>query len=307
MTDKPDISVVVPVHNGERTLKDLLQRTRAAISAMSLTYEIIFVDDGSVDGSWRIICESKADFPQQVRAFKLAKNSGQQAATLCGLQHARGEWVITIDDDLQSLPEEIPKLWHAAQSRGSDIVYGIYASPRRGWVHRVGRSIFHLLLRRVAPMVPAGSSFRLVRGELLQSLNGELGTWVFVDPALAWLTSDIATVAVSHDERRDGRSGYSFLQLVHLALTVLVIHSTLPLQMMIWCGLISAAGAFCIGAYYLVLKLTSAVEVGFSAIIVTMTFAFGVILMSLGVLGIYISRIYTMETRQPSFRVKLEL
>lgn len=307
MKNKPDISVVVPVLNGESTLKDLFVRTRAVISEMRLDFEMIFVDDGSVDDSWRIIGELKADCAECVRGVKLAKNSGQQAATICGLQRARGDWVLTLDDDLQSPPEEIPKLWNVGQSQQSDVVYGVYPVPRQRLLHNLGSRIFRLLAREVAPQVPAGSSFRLIRAKVLESLDHRLGTWVFVDPALAWLTSDIATVTVRHEERRDGKSGYSLGKLIQLAVTVLVIHSTLPLQMMIWCGLFSALGSFCIGIYYLALRLTSNVAVGFSALIVTMTFAFGVILLSLGILGIYVSRIYVMGTGQPGFRVKTEI
>jgi glycosyltransferase involved in cell wall biosynthesis len=305
--NKPEITVVVPVLNGQSTLRDLFVRTRAVMSAMRLEFEIIFVDDGSVDDSWRIIGELKSDCAECVRGFKLAQNSGQQAATMCGLQRARGDWVVTLDDDLQSPPEEIPKLWDVAQSQRSDVVYGVYPVPRRYLLRNFGSRIFRLLVREVAPRVPAGSSFRLIRAEVLEALDHRLGTWAFVDPALACLTSEIAMVTVRHEERGDGKSGYSMGKLIQLAVTVLAIHSTLPLQLMIWCGLFSAIGSFCIGIYYLVLRLTSSVAVGFSALIVTMTFAFGVILLSLGILGIYVSRIYVMGTGQPGFRVKTEI
>jgi polyisoprenyl-phosphate glycosyltransferase len=301
-----DISVVVPVLNGGKTLRDLFVRTRAVVSEMSLQFEVVFVDDGSVDDSWRIIRELKADSGECVRGIKLAKNSGQQAATICGLQRARGDWLLTLDDDLQSPPEEIPKLWTAAQ-QGCDVVYGVCPAPRHYLLRNFGSRIFHMLVSRAAPGVPMGSSFRLIRANLIESLDSRFATWVFVDPALAGLTCDITTVTVRHEERRDGKSGYSIAKLIHLAITVLVIHSTLPLQLLIWCGFLSALGSFSLGIYYLVLRLTANVAVGFSALIVTMTFAFGVILLSLGILGIYISRIYVMGTGQPGFRVKAEI
>jgi polyisoprenyl-phosphate glycosyltransferase len=307
MKSKPDITVVVPVFNGEGRLKDLFFRTRSVISAMNLDFEIVFVDDGSSDNSWKIISELKAEAPDCVRGFRLTRNSGQQAATVCGLQHARGSWVLTLDDDLQSMPEEIPKLWEKANTHQIDVVYGVYPVPKHRFLHNLGSRIFRVLLRKVAPNVPAGSSFRLIKGEILQSFPQRQGPWVFVDPALAWFTSDIATVNVQHEPRKDGMSGYSFFKLLGMAVTVLVIYSTLPLQMMIWFGLLSALVSFCLGCYYLILKVTASVAVGFSALIVTMTFAFGVILLSLGILGIYISRIYTMGTGQPGFTIKTEI
>lgn len=307
MKSEPDISVVVPVFNGEATLKALFLRTSAVLSEMNLAFEMIFVDDGSSDDSWRVIRELKADAAGRVRGFRLARNSGQQAATLCGLQRARGRWVLTLDDDLQLLPEEVPKLWEAAHARQSDVVYGVFPVLRHGLLHNLGSRLYRALLRRVAPDVPVGSSFRLVRREILASFPQTFGPWVFVDPALAWLTSDITTVNVRHEKRGGGRSGYPFFKLLSMAVTVLVVYSTIPLQFMIWFGLLSAFVSFCLGIYYLLLKLTSNVAVGFSALIVTMTFAFGVILLSLGILGIYIARIYVMGTGQPAYTVKAEI
>jgi len=112
---------------------------------------------------------------------------------------------------------------------------------------------------------------------------------------------------VERQERRDGKSGYSFFKLFGMAGTILVVYSTLPLQLMIGFGLLAALVSFCLGVYYLLLKLTSTVAVGFAALIVTMTFAFGVTLSSLGILGIYISRIYIMGTGQPGFTIKTEI
>jgi polyisoprenyl-phosphate glycosyltransferase len=306
-TNKPDISVVVPVFNSEHSLKDLFIRTSKVLSALNVTFEIIFVDDRSVDDSWHTIRQLKTEGGDHVRGFKLARNSGQQAATVCGLQHAKGSWVVTLDDDLQSLPEEIPKLWERANGQQIDVVYGVSPTLKHRFLHNLGSRIFRIILRRVAPNVPAGSSFRLIKGEILRSFPERHGPWIFVDPALAWLTSDIATVNVSHGERKDGRSGYSLGSLVGMALTVLVVYSTFPLQIITWIGLLSALISFCLGIYYLTLKLTTRVAIGFSALIVTMTFAFGVIMLSLGILGIYISRIYVMGSGQPAFTIKSEI
>lgn len=304
---RPAISVIVPVLNSEATLEDLFNRTSAVLSGMNLEFEIIFIDDGSVDSSWKTICALKSAFPDKVRGVRLAKNSGQQAATLCGMQHARGSWVLTLDDDLQSPPEEIPKLWEAALHQQSDVVYGVYPALKHDVLHSFGSLLFRVLLRNIAPNVPPGSSFRLIRGEIISALHQRVAPWVLLDPALAWYTSQITAVPVRHDKRLNGNSGYSLFKLGNLAITILVIGSTFPLQVMIWFGLFSALVSFCIGVYYLVIKLTSNVPPGFSALIVMMTFAFGVILSSLGVLGIYISKIYTINTGQPGFTIRTEI
>jgi glycosyltransferase involved in cell wall biosynthesis len=307
MKNEPDMSVVVPVFNSETRLKELFARTSGVLTALNLTHEFVLVDDGSSDKSWQVIRELKTEHADSVRGFRLATNSGQQAATMCGLERANGSWVLTLDDDLQSLPEEIPTLWEKANQQQLDVLYGVYPVQKHWFLHRVGSRLFRLLLRSVAPNVPAGSSFRLIRGEILRTLPPGNAPWVLVDPALAWLTSEMGTVNVQHAARSDGKSGYSFFKLVRMALTVLVLYSALPLQLMIWFGLFSALVSFCLGIYYLILKFTASVAVGFSALIVTMTFAFGVILLSLGVLGLYISKIYIAGTGQPSYIVKTEI
>src|SRR5215813_10264908 len=158
MTSQPHISVVVPVFNGETRLKDLFSRTTKVLTSLNLTYEFLFVDDGSRDKSWQVIRELKTEHSECVRGFKLARNSGQQAATMCGLERATGAWVVTLDDDLQSLPEEIPTLWEQANREQCDVVYGVYPAQKHQLWHRVGSRAFYLLVRGVAPKVPAGSS-----------------------------------------------------------------------------------------------------------------------------------------------------
>ena len=118
--------------------------------------------------------------------------------------------MLTLDDDLQSPPEEIPKLWNLAHTEQLDVVYGICPEQNHDFLHRLGNSLFRLLVRKMAPNVPSASSFRLIRREILDSFHYRVGAWVFLDPALAWFTSDMSTVVVRHDRRLNGRSGYSW-------------------------------------------------------------------------------------------------
>lgn len=304
MEPRPDISIVVPVFNSAGTLPKLYCGIQEVMATMSLSFEVLFVDDGSSDESWRVIHDLKREHGDAVRGFRLARNSGQQAATYCGLLESRGEWVVTLDDDLQPHPREIVKLWEHARSNRSDVVYGVYAMLRQGLIHRLGTRLFRMLLRRVAPSFQDGSSFRLIRSEVLRSLSPRIGPWIFVDPVLAWHTSYISSVVVEHGCRHSGRSNYSFSELVAIAYTLLITYSKLPLRLMAAVGLLSAIISFGLGLYYLVLKLTVGAQLGFSALIVTMTFSSGLILLSMGILGEYISRIHTMGSGEPAFTIK---
>lgn len=304
MENRPDISVVVPVYNGAETLAALFCRTAAVMETASLQFEVLFVDDGSRDQSWPTIQHLKKVHGCRIKGFKLARNSGQQAATLCGLQHARGKWVITMDDDLQTPPEEIPKLLEAAKDEETDIAYGVYPSPKHGFLHNWGTRIFRSIFKRVAPHYPDGSSFRLIRGSILGFIPDTVGPWVFIDPLLSSLTGNITRVKVRHDKKPNGRSRYSFFKLIGLATTLLIIYSTLPLRLMIWCGLLAAVVSFGLGIYFLLQKLIVGSAIGFSSLMVTMTFTGGIMLLCLGILGEYISRIYTMGSGRRAFIIK---
>lgn len=304
MKPKPDISVVVPVFNSAQILPEVFAGVRDVMETMNLEFEAIFVDDGSSDESWDTILALQAAHGGLVRGFRLARNSGQQAATYCGLLQSRGDWVVTLDDDLQTHPREIKKLWTHALESQADVVYGAYDSLRHPLLHRLGSRIFHVLLRRVAPAFPRGSSFRLIRAEVLQTLSRNPGPWIIVDALLAWQSSDMSTVLVEHNDRKSGRSGYSFARLCGIAWTLLITYSKLPLRLMGGFGFLSAFFSIGLGLYYLVRKFTVGAQVGFSALIVTITFSSGVILLSLGILGEYISQIHTMVSGQPAFSIK---
>lgn len=304
MNARPEISIVVPVFNGASLLRTLFSGIQDVMASLKRQFEVLFVDDGSTDESWRLILELKNEHGDLVRGVRLACNSGQQAATYCGLLQARGDWVVTLDDDLQPHPREIVKLWDCAQSGHADVIYGVYATLRHGLLHRMGTRLFRMLLRRVSPTYPDGSSFRLIRGEVLQSLPANPGPWIFVDPVLAWRTPEVTTVVVEHGRREAGRSAYSLPAFMALAWTVLIAYSTLPLRLMTGIGILSATISFGLGLYYLVKKLTVGAQVGFSAMIVTTTFSSGLILLSLGILGEYIRRIHSMGMGEPAFTIK---
>lgn len=306
-TNVPYISVVVPVFNGSASLEALFGRVKAVFDHENRRFEVIFVDDGSTDNSWPLIERLQAQFPESVRGIRLMRNAGQQAATFCGLLEASGEWIVTMDDDLQVPPEEIPKLLEAARGRNTMLVYGVSSEPARSLFYRAGARLFRRLLRSVALDFPDGSSFRLLHSGLVERLPKNVRLLNYIDPLLSWVSSGVLRVEVRHEKRQHGRSGYSFLRLLGLALEILLLYSVLPLRFMVWLGLLCAVGSFGLGVYYLMLKLTVGAQVGFSALIVTITFFSGMILMSLGILGTYISNLYAMGIGRPAFVIQQKI
>jgi len=297
--------VIVPVYNGAATLPPLCLGIRKAMEALSLSFEILLVDDGSTDRSWETIDSLHAGSPCDLKGYRLARNGGQQAATLCGLLRARGEFIITIDDDLQTPPEEIAVLWQAARDTQADVVYGVCPALKHNPVYNLSSRLFRRVFRLISGGYPDGSSFRLIRASTVRMM--EITPWVFIDAALSWVTENIVTVKVRHEKRRSGRSGYSPVKIANLALTLVIVYSTLPLRLMIWAGLGTSLVSFSLGLFFLYRKLTVGAQVGFSALIVTLTLTSGVILLGLGILGEYISRIYAIQTGRRPFTVKSEL
>ena len=159
----------------------------------------------------------------------------------------------------------------------------------------------------MAPNFPDGSSFRLIRSEVLRSLSARPSPGLLVDPVLAWHTAEVTSVVVEHGHRDSGRSGYSYSRLFAIAWTLLLTYSNLPLRLMAGFGLVSAIASFGLGIYFLVRKMTVGAQLGFSALIVTITFSTGLILLTLGILGEYMSRMHTRGSGEPAFSLKAEI
>ncbi|MEM9023030.1 MAG: glycosyltransferase [Bacteroidota bacterium] len=241
--------------------------------------------------------------PDTVTVIRLQKNYGQNAATLCGIHHANGSRIITLDDDLQTPPEEIPKLLEAAESEGYDVVFGVPPRQEQPWIRRVGSAMIKKLFRAIDGS-GIGSSFRLINTPVIANLQRTYHEHLFINQVLHWYTSDIGYVDVAHAPRQDGQSGYSLGQLFGIAWRLLVYYTDFPLRLMVTTGLLIALVCFGLGTYYIYQKFAIGAELGFTSIIVAIFFATGLILTWLSVLGIYINRNYASRIRKPAYAIK---
>ena len=222
-----DISVVVPVYNSAATVRELYARLTRTLNGLGGRYEIIFVDDGSIDGSFAEIC-GLHDTDRKVKAIRLKRNYGQQNALMCGLNHAGGEVVVTIDDDLQNPPEEMGKLIDALGG-GRHAVYGIPGRRARTPVRNMGArardGLFGLLMGK-----PRGiqlSSFRVMDRWLVERVVRDKTTFVYISAIILKHTKDLGNVAVRHDGRALGRSNYSLFKLTALFFKLFINYSPL--------------------------------------------------------------------------------
>jgi glycosyltransferase involved in cell wall biosynthesis len=228
---RSSISVVVPVFNSEGTLDELVSRLKTVLSQFADEWEIILVNDGSQDESWRLICKVARQY-SWIRGIDLMRNYGQHNALLAGIREAQYSVIVTMDDDLQNPPEEIPFLL-AKLHEGYDVVYGTPAREQHGPWRDLASRVTKLVLQSAmgAEMARKVSAFRVFRTQVREAFANYQGPFVSIDVLLTWGTTRFAAVSVRHDPRRIGKSNYTFRKLVTHALNMMTGFSVLPLQL----------------------------------------------------------------------------
>ena len=295
------LSVVIPVYRSASILPELHRRITDALSSICDDHEVIFVEDCGGDGSWEVI-ESLASTHGNVRGIRLSRNFGQHAATICGFSHARGQWVATMDDDLEQAPEAIPLLYRRAHE-GFDLVSGIYPArtlrPWRNITSTVARGRFK---KAIPSLNDEYTSFRVIRGDIARALVQFDSPFPFVDGYLSWLTNRYSTVPVSHSKRAVGDSNYSLRKLVAHTTNIFVTFSDLPLRFASWIGLFCfVAGMAWLGTIVLG-RLFGIISVsGFASIMAAVTLFGGIQLLILGIMGEYLARMNFKSSRKPLF------
>lgn len=300
-----DLSIVVPVYNSAGTLASLLERLTQTIGTLTQSYEIILVDDGSRDDSWAVIQALRMKYADHLVAIQLMRNYGQHNTLMCGLSIARGEYVVTMDDDLQNPPEEIPKLLARIKLHGLDLVYGCPSARNHAAWRNLGSTIVWHFYRTVFRNPVTPTPFRIMRHQLAQSVMFYDLNFTYLDGLLAWCTSRIASVEVEHHARAQGRSGYSLGKLLGLALNLYTNFSLIPLQIVSGLGFVTAASGFLVGIYYLFQFFASSIAVpGFASTIIAILILGGAQLLALGVIGEYLGRLHLNVNRKPQYVIR---
>ena len=300
-----ELSIVVPVYNSASTLGSLLERLTQTIAAITQSYEIILVDDGSRDDSWAAIQNLRVNYSDHLVAIQLMRNYGQHNALMCGLGVARGEFVVTMDDDLQNPPEEIPKLLAHIKQHGLDLVYGCPSKRNHAAWRNLGSTIVWHFYRTVFRNPVTPTPFRIMRHQMAQSVMFYDLNFTYLDGLLAWCTSRIAGIEVEHVARAQGRSGYSLGKLLGLALNLYTNFSLIPLQIVSGVGFVTATSGFLVGLFYLVQFFASNIAVpGFASTIIAVLILGGAQLLALGVIGEYLGRLHLNVNRKPQYVIR---
>ena len=301
-----DYTVIVPVYISASSLNELYNRINKIFQNLQKSYEIIFIDDGSPDDSWKVICELKLNSKNEnISGIKLSKNFGQHNAVFCGFEHAKGNTIITIDDDLQIPPEEIPKLINALEEKKCDLVYGYYNKK----YHSLFRNIGSWYIKKSGKMINKspgeGSSFRILTKELAEQIHKHSQEFVYIDELLLWYTNNISFIPVEHQKRKYKTSGYSTAKLFQITFNLMIYYTAVPLKMMIYGGFTSALVSFIIAIYYIFKKVFfHHAPPGYTSIIVAILFSTSIIIFSLGIIGEYLHRIYKVQNKKPPYSIR---
>jgi undecaprenyl-phosphate 4-deoxy-4-formamido-L-arabinose transferase len=308
---EPVVSVVVPVYRSGEQLRALYARLRPVLDAIDPAWELILVDDASGDATFDVMRSLREGDPR-VRLVRFARNAGQQHATLCGLTRARGRYVITLDDDLQNPPEEIPRFIEQLRA-GDDLVIGrIEGGKRHKGYRNLGSRMVQALAARIVgkPRHISLSSYRGMSRRAVDSITAYAGAHIYL-PALMFSAvpvDRISNIPVPHHPRGAGQSTYTTRKLFKLASNLLINYSSLPLRAVtLWGFFVSIASvAYAAWIAFRVLLHGSPIS-GWPTVVVLVTFLSGNIMLCLGVLGEYIGRLVQENSRLAQFPVYEEL
>jgi len=303
--DRPTISVVVPAYNSEGSLEPLVERLLPVLRAQADEFEIVFVNDASRDGTCARI-EALTRAHAQVVGINLMRNYGQHAALLCGIRHARYEITVTIDDDLQHPPEEIPKLL-ARLAEGYDVVYGTPRAEPHGLLRGLASKITKLALQSAmgARTARRVSAFRTFRTALRAAFANYQSSFVSIDVLLTWGTTRFAWIRVRHDPRSIGQSNYTFRKLLTHALNMMTGFSALPLQIASLMGFVLTLFGLAVLAYVVGRFLLQGGSVpGFPFLASIIAIFSGAQLFCLGIIGEYLARMHFRMMERPAYVIR---
>jgi hypothetical protein len=284
----PRYSVVIPVYNSASIVGETIERTRAVFSDRGWSCELIVVNDGSTDGSWDVL-QQQAAAHHDVVAVDLLRNYGQHAAILCGFQHSRGEWVLTLDDDLQNPPQEVVHLIEAAD-RGHDVVCGRFRQKQHSGIRRLGSKIVGAIDRYVfhKPRGLALTNFRILRRDVVDRILAYPTSYPYIRGLILMCSRNPTDVWVEHHPRPGGGTSYSFGKLLTFVIRIVFSYSTLPAWAVMSCGAglvaLGLAAATCLAAR---LPGPSA-DPGWLWVLVGEALVGGLILIAVGVVAEYV-------------------
>lgn len=296
------ISIVSPVYLAENLIHQLVSRLHDTLTSICDDYEIILVEDGSPDNSWKVIntiCKSD----NKVKAIKLSRNFGQHYAITAGLNMATGDWIVVMDCDLQDIPEEIPKLVDKA-IEGYDIVFAQRENRQDNFLKKISSKVFYIIFSYLTDTKQDSSiaNFGIYHKNVISALLSMNDYIRYFPTMVQWVGFNSTKITVNHGRREEGESSYSWSSLIKLATRNIIAFSDKPLRLTIKIGFVMSVISFLIGLIYIIQFFMGKIEViGFASIIISLTFFSGLIILTLGIVGIYLGKIFEQVKQRPTY------
>ena len=306
MATGPELSLVIPVYNGSRTIGPLVEQTVKIFGSTS--FEIVLVNDGSEDDSEMVCAEMAKKFPQSVTFVHLSRNFGEHSAVLAGFTQARGRYVAVLDDDGQNPPEEVVRMLDELKRKNYDVVYGHYIEKKHSWFRNLGSRfndrIATLMLHKPKDLYL--SSFKVMNRFLVNEIIKYRGPYPYTDGLIYRVTRNIGQIPVEHRVSQTGSSRYTLQRLVRLWLNMFLNFSIKPLRISVYVGLLASCLSLVSLIAILIDKLwiTKNVTLGIPTVLGSVVFFAGIQLMILGLVGEYLGRLYLDQTGTPQYVVR---
>jgi polyisoprenyl-phosphate glycosyltransferase len=307
MSNKPHISVVSPVYQAEKIVPELVRQLHENLKTITDDYEIILVNDASLDNSWEaVVGECAKD--SRVKGIDLSRNFGQHYAITAGLHYTKGDWVVVMDCDLQDRPDEIPNLYRKAQE-GWDIVYARRAVRQDKFTKRLFSKLFYAVFAYLSGIkTPNNGNYGIYHSRVISEYNRMKEYARSFGTLIQYLGFNSCIIDVRHGERFEGKSSYTLAKLIRLAADVILSTSDKPLKLSIKFGLIVSLLSFLLALYNIIARLTGINQLeGFTTTVFSIWFVGGMILFVLGIVGLYIERIFTQVKGRQLYIVRNQL
>jgi dolichol-phosphate mannosyltransferase len=305
MINSIHISIVSPVYRGEKMVSELVRRIVENVETITSDYEIILVNDASPDNSWAEI-EKECAKNTKVKGINLSRNFGQHYAITAGLNYAKGEWVVVMDCDLQDRPEEIPNLYKKAQE-GYDIVYARRVERQDKWLKKMSSEIFNAVLNWLSGSKKDKevANFGIYNHNVITEYNKIPEYARSFGSLIRYLGFKKTAIDVQHASRAEGESSYTLYRMLKLTFDVIISNSNKPLRIAVSVGFTMSAISFILALYNIVAKITNIISFpGYTTTVFSIWFVGGLMLFVMGILGLYIGKIFDQVKGRPIYVVR---
>lgn len=301
-------SIVIPAYNSEKTIGELVNKIEELFKNdlvyKNEKYEIVLINDASKDATSKV-CRVLANENSNIVFLELSKNFGQHNAIIAGFNYVSGEYIITMDDDLQNPPGEIFKLLNK-MNEGYDVVYGKYAHKKHSTARNLGSKINDKMAQIMInkPKEIYFTSFRIIKRYVIDEIIKYDAPYCYIDGLILRVTRNISMVEVEHSERKIGESNYNLFSLLKLWMNGFTSFSILPLRIATFSGFVFSFIGFLFIIFLVIMKFTTSVQLGWTSVMVAIVFFCGIQLICIGLLGEYIGRIFISINKSPQYIVK---